>query len=360
MVQIGQCKRCGEVKPLTREYCKTKCYSYLRKHGILAKLPQLESPPSLTERQHEVLVGFLLGDGCLYRYKKYRHGKYEPHLSIGRQAGDKAYLQHNFLLFREFCNQTNIRIHGVYDKRTQKTYDKCNFSTRPSSAFRPYHDNWYDNVKRLPEKLELTPLTCAIWFCDDGSVLLNKKTNRLRLKLSTHSFTKEENNRLASALKQMFGNAHFSVCFDDGNYFLSAADHGAKEFIRYIEQFIPLSMSRKIVWTEEHFEQPDSFAQLKNRDRFHLNDKEQTILKLLSTRPMNPKLIAAHMNWTPNKDQATPSGLFLYLKRFNRYEWVTKTGTPHSYKNPITYQLTAKGAQALTNATELRQKSQYR
>ncbi|KKL68065.1 hypothetical protein LCGC14_2128690, partial [marine sediment metagenome] len=29
----------------------------------------------------------------------------------------------------------------------------------------------------------------------------------------------------------MFGNAHFSVCFDDGNYFLSAADHGAKDAV---------------------------------------------------------------------------------------------------------------------------------
>ncbi len=41
------------------------------------------------------------------------------------------------------------------------------------------------------------------------------------------------------------------------------------------------------------------------------------------------------------------SGLLLYLNRFLKYGWVTKYGTPHSYKDPIKYKITDDGVKAL-------------
>jgi hypothetical protein len=53
------------------------------------------------------------------------------------------------------------------------------------------------------------------------------------------------------------------------------------------------------------------------------------------------------MGWKKlSNPNVAPSGLMIYLKRFFSYGWVTKVGTPHSYKNPIKYQLTKSGLTA--------------
>jgi hypothetical protein len=333
----GICNRCGEFKKLTRGYCSNKCYCYLTRHNLIEKLEKNISPTVLTKLQEEILIGSMLGDGCLYK-----HQNYAPYLSIVRKLTDYSYLNYEFQYFTEFCNHDKIKINNIFDKRTKKIYKQCKFITRPSEVFESYHKKWYGEVKILPSDLVLTPLVCSIWFCDDGCITINKKTNRLRIKLSTHCFTKKENQTLIKILK-IITKETFTISCDDDNYFIYGSDAAAKAFINYTK-FFPLE--RKITWTTEHFNQEKSRCQLKNRDKLDMNEKSKNILKTLSNGKLSPRIIAEKIDWkTPNSK--TPSGLQMYLKRFLEYKWVKKSGTPNSYKDSIQYELTDQGFEIL-------------
>lgn len=341
-MNAGKCQKCGETRRLTRGYCSTKCYCQLIRHGLLAKIEKKISPSSLNKIQEEVLNGSMLGDGCLFKHPSSKW----PYLSIRRNINDIEYLKYEFELFQDFCN-IPPKTYDIFDKRTQKIYHGCKFQTRPSEAFMPYYQQWYEEKKIFPPNLELSPLTCAIWFCDDGCVIVDKRINRLKLKLATHCFTYQENCTIASVLKNMF-NAHFAIAHDRGSHYIISADAGARKFIEFIKLHIPTSMGRKITWGEVHLTRSKSYAQLKNRDAMDLNEKEQQILILLKTW-RSPKIIAKEMGWESPHQHHTPSGIFLYLKRFIKYQWVEKRGTPYSYKTPIQYKLTSEGEGILLN-----------
>ncbi len=105
MIRIGECKKCREIKKLTRGYCSSKCYSYLMRHNLLQKIPKIQSPVVFTQMQQEILTGSLLGDGCIFKHPT---GRY-PYLQIARKLTDIEYLKYEFDFFKEFCNQVEIK-----------------------------------------------------------------------------------------------------------------------------------------------------------------------------------------------------------------------------------------------------------
>jgi hypothetical protein len=340
MSQLGKCMKCGNEKRLTRGYCSSACYPYLRRHGLLVRLPKTESPTTLSKIQEEVMVGSLLGDGCLFM-----NSSLHPYFSLARKLTDISYLEYEFSFFKDFCNR-GIKIRETYDKRTQKSYMSCRFATRSSEAFSLLYSKWYQGKKIVPTDLQLTPLCCAIWFCDDGFIGVHKTTGRLRLKMSTHGFTKEENVRLCDLLENAVGGGHFSICKDEGNFFIHSSDEATKNFIKYIKNDMPECMHRKIKWTDEVFLQSKSYCHLKNRKILDLNDKSKNILSILMDLEdggnISPKSIAEKMGWIAS-NSSTPSGLSLYLKRFVEYGWIEKSGIPRNKNNNTVYRLTKEG-----------------
>lgn len=300
---------------------------------------------TLTKRQHQILTGLLLGDGSLYR-RQSKTKLSDAKLSLSRKAEDHEYNLFLYDAFRRFCSSPpNFK--NCYDKRHDKHYVQSFLNTRNAPAFNEHHAMWYGEQKILPLNFrakDLTPLTCAIWFCDDGCVFrANKKANRLALKLATHGFSFDENRCLADLLRSKFGEYYY-IAHDDGNYFIGSADAGCKAFIRHMTPELPSSMSRKVTWTEEQMLQKKSFAQLRNRDKFDFNEKETSIMQLMQKGdPLSPAAIAAAIRWM--RDGKTPSGLHLYLKRFLGYGWLSKSGTLHSYKDVIKYTITEEGRQ---------------
>lgn len=336
----GICQLCGKFKRLTRGYCATKCYESLMRKGLLNKIPKKISPTTLTKQQEEILIGSLLGDGCLYKHCK------NAHLVIIRKSTDAEYLKYEFEYFKNFCNQEEIKFSEIFDNRTQKTYYNCKFVTRSCPLLQLYYEKWYDKIKIIPDDLVLTPLICAIWFCDDGCILMpNKKCKRLALKLSTHGFSYEDNQKLVNLLTNEL-KEYFSIRYDEGNYYIAAADAGARAFIKYIEKYIPKSMNRKITWTKKQLNAPKSFSLLKNRNKYDFNEKEKAILKLLyENEKLSPKEITSKMNWICKwNSQSIPSGISLYLNRFLKLGWIEKTKIKR-----IKYNMTLSGINELKN-----------
>jgi hypothetical protein len=199
----------------------------------------LPMPNKLTLEQEQVLIGGLLGDFYLYQNKNHINAG----IACGRSSKDKKYLNFEYLLFKDFCND-GVKEKDCFDKRTLKTYKGVWFRTRVTEVFTPYKRKWYPSGNKIiPKDLKLTPLICAIWFCDDGSIIRVSKTN-CKLQLATDGFQKKEVEFLSSLLQKEIG-GQFNVYPKEGNYVIVAFHDTALKFIKYIQSDFPKSMKRK-------------------------------------------------------------------------------------------------------------------
>jgi len=241
MEDLPLCPRCNRRLKQRRGYC-ISCYSYLINKGIISKLEKPSVPEVLTTGQEQVLVGLMLGDGCLYCHKS----TFNPSLQVQRGLIDKEYHDWTVNLFRPFVSYDKESQH--YDKRTGKTYRFVRMNTRACSVFKNYYNQWYLNKrKRLPDNLELTPLTLAIWFADDGNMRASCSPHRLVMKLSTNGFTITEAKRLSAMLSERF-NAYFGISLNRGQPTIISADAGSRAFAKEIDSTMPESMLRKAYW----------------------------------------------------------------------------------------------------------------
>jgi hypothetical protein len=151
----------------------------------------------MNDKQKEILIGLMLGDGHL---EKAKAGK-NACLRITRKSADKKYLLEHAKIFANYGVKCKDR--SIFDKRTNKTYFQSVLRTAVHSELTEYWKNWYPNFKKIvPQNLILTPLSLATWFADDGSIKIQKRI--YDVKLATHSFTKEEVIHLKALLKTSF------------------------------------------------------------------------------------------------------------------------------------------------------------
>lgn len=275
----GICPTCKKPTLVwTRGQCRT-CYVRQLRSGELVKLQQEELPETLSPRQQEILVGHMLGDGCLYR----RLPTHKPYLSISRARVDRAYSEWTSAEFGAFSLPLVDR--DVHDERTGKTYKQSVFRTRRSSTFLEAYDAWYPlGVKVLPPKLSLTPLSLAVWVCDDGNVRTTCAPHRFQLKLSTMGFTQAEVERLAEMLCARY-REHFHTVCDEGKFYLTAADAGTRSLLQEIDLVFPISMGRKTIWRDPdarfYENQPRSFRRGNHwKSGMSLMEGESQVLRL--------------------------------------------------------------------------------
>lgn len=242
----GKCESCNKLCNLTRNLCST-CYSRKLKNGEIQKLPNPILPETFTEIQNNIIVGSLLGDGCLFRHRP----THKPHLLITRTKSDKAYCEWQANILNPFV--CFLKDYETYDKRTKKIYYSTRLRTRRSQIFNSYYQDWYpspDEIKRIPDNLILNPLILAIWFADDGSIKSTYSPWRLCLKLATHGFLLNDTEKLCSMLCKRY-NEYFGVQIDEGNAYITTADAGTRQFLKEIDGYLPISMNRKARWRKK-------------------------------------------------------------------------------------------------------------
>lgn len=239
----GNCPECqGWTQIWSRGLC-CSCYSQALRSGKIQKLVKPVVPNDLTPIQEQVLIGHLLGDGCLYRDK----ATHQAYLAVTRVSTDLEYLEWTQEVFQDFV-VSPIRSVSTFDSRTQKTYFSVKLRFRRCPVFTRYYEKWYPNgVKVVPTDLVLTPLIIAVWFSDDGSIRRTCSDWRFQIKLSTMGFTPEETDRLASMLSSRYFQ-YFSSLFDNGRKNLCAADAGSRALIAEIDSVLPRGMERKALW----------------------------------------------------------------------------------------------------------------
>jgi len=161
-------------------------------HGITPR--EVRSLPKvLASRQQEILVGTLLGDGCLAQ-----HGRFHR-LFVKHQIAQRALAEFKRTAFKSFVT---MPLHEFDQKLGDRRYPCVQFVTRTAPVFSEWHARFYSGRRKIvPVGITelLTPLTMAVWFMDDGGA------DYAGLDIQAHCFEPDESELLVVALAERFG-----------------------------------------------------------------------------------------------------------------------------------------------------------
>lgn len=180
----------------------------------------------VTERQKEILIGSILGDGYIYPAGK---------VQLEQSAKQKEYLFWKFTELRELAYPAKPQLVNRFDSRTGQTYSSYRFWLR--QYFGSWRKIFYQGkTKVFPKKLILTPLIVAVWYMDDGSFSDNSCV------ISAESFSKQS---LKMAQKQFWNQFQIRTIIRSNQKLLIRAKD-QKRFGKIIEPFMHPSMQYKI------------------------------------------------------------------------------------------------------------------
>lgn len=193
---------------------------------------------SLSQRQKEILVGSLLGDGCVHKHHEginscryiETHSIKQKDYAMWKYNEFKNFISNNFRFCRNgFINSEKIVFETVLHK------DFCYF-----------YDLFYQNNKKIiPQNIKsfLTPLSLAIWYMDDGSQHIVYK--RPVARFSTYCFLENDIDILIEAMKNNFNIICRKVKSQKG-IIVQICQSETEKLFKIIKPYILESMSYKI------------------------------------------------------------------------------------------------------------------
>jgi recombination protein RecA len=146
----------------------------------------------LSAQQQSVLVGTLLGDGCLAK-----HGRFHR-LHVKHKAAHIALVEYKHAVFADYVT---MPLHRFDQQLGDKRHPCAQFATRTSPVFSDWHRRFYrEGRKHVPLDIEmlLTPLAIAVWFMDDGAA------DYAGVTIQTHNFVGTEVRQLVEVLSGRF------------------------------------------------------------------------------------------------------------------------------------------------------------
>ncbi len=142
--------------------------------------------PKLTLREKSIIVGTLLGDGHFNCPRK------TPSLGITHGGKQKEYMYWKVKILKKIGG--GIYYRKRYDKRTKKYYEGYSFYSKSHPFFKYLYKQFYSSGLKQPNQEILNILTnegVAIWYCDDGSLYINKRTG-YHLVLGINAFNNQK------------------------------------------------------------------------------------------------------------------------------------------------------------------------
>lgn len=195
----------------------------------------------ITQEEHDLIVGSLLGDSSIRQREKNSCFRFTHSIKQRSYAEYKKNLLSNFNIseFREVKRKIrNNYIHAI------------DFATDTHSVFNYYRKLFYKNNRKVVTKEileQLSPRSLAIWICDDGSY----DNTQGYIVLCTNAYTLEEHKLMKEFFKDKFG-LNPTIGFRDGKYyFLRFKQDDSKKLIEIIKPFMPKSMLYKIGGSNE-------------------------------------------------------------------------------------------------------------
>src|SRR5581483_4787496 len=206
-------------------------------HSIEIEL--LKRDLKLTDVQREILVGILLGDGCLESQNKGRTYR----LKIEQSARHEAYVRHLYQCFRPWILSEPV------SKRCRASNGSFSvswaFSSVSHASFRFYAQQFYAGDKKcVPKQIErwLTPRGLAYWFMDDGSM---KSKQSKGIVLNTQGFECSDVERLIGVLGARFAlSANLRRQREGFQIYISGFSY--ENFVDLVDPFLIAEMRYKV------------------------------------------------------------------------------------------------------------------
>jgi hypothetical protein len=190
---------------------------------------------TLSQKQHEIIKGTILGDGNLIQGGKYSHLRFEQK--------NKDYLFHLYDIFKDWTRTAPIERRQKRLVTSEFTYSwYCATISHPQ--IQTYRELFYPNGKKILTATTIdfilsSPAVLAYWYMDDGT------KHCYGYRILTCGFSLEENNLLAKALLVKFDlkvNIH-----KQRSYYLLYITAGSKNrFKELVEPYIVPSMRYKL------------------------------------------------------------------------------------------------------------------
>ena len=194
----------------------------------------------LSDEQRDIIVGSLLGDGCL---ETQNNGK-TYRLKIENMLAQKDYVDWKYNFLKEWVlTPPQIKKHVFYGKEREN----YRFATVSHGSLRFYAQQFYQDGKKVMPKLIgklLTPLALAVWFMDDGSI---KSNHHKALVIHAQSFEKIDLEKAIKVLESKYSiKANLRKRDDGSGYVLYLLSETVDEFIDTVKGYTIPSMKYKL------------------------------------------------------------------------------------------------------------------
>ncbi|MBI3558936.1 hypothetical protein HY085_00935 [Candidatus Gottesmanbacteria bacterium] len=183
---------------------------------------------SLTKEQKEILVGVLLGDGAMRK-------KTQALLEINHSIKQKELVDWLYAKFKDFVGTAPKARLGNGNRVAYR------FTTRSLPVFTQFYD-WFfkDKGKIIPGNLEITPLTLACWYMDDGSCCDRD------IYLNSQQFNQEEQEKLCLLLQKQ-QNIQASLNKDKIYWRIRIKKASVQKFMDLIREYMLPSFNYKLL-----------------------------------------------------------------------------------------------------------------
>lgn len=184
----------------------------------------------LSDVQIDYLIGALLGDGSLIK------GRHDRNAQFSYISKSKQHVRYIYDKFENLSGDNGIKRNEYIDARTGKKYGSYRFRTLSNRLFTEYYALWYvKGKKHLPDSLILNPTICLIWYIGDGGISHGNRCESI--KLSTHCFTKDEQERILLPQLSQFNAVLQKAGVGKGGsnqYFIYIPHKSVQDFLDYI------------------------------------------------------------------------------------------------------------------------------
>ena len=185
---------------------------------------------SLTQLQKSLLLGTVLGDGYIRKFP----GRKDALLEINHSFKQKEYVDWKYKILE------NVSASQPKSRNGNKGRIAYRFYTKQLPEISELMNMFYLNGKKIiPDKINLDPISLAVWYMDDGS-----QCRDCDMYLNTQQFDLKDQIKLIERLKELGLEARINK---DKNYyrlrFIKSSIPKLKELIK---SYIVPSMSYKI------------------------------------------------------------------------------------------------------------------
>lgn len=214
-----------------------------------------QSPKQIAK---EIILGTLLGDSMIVETS---HTK--GYLKMCQGKDQVQYLIWKMQTLKPLVDTFGVSYQNKDKRDTWKSKLRIHVWSLSQTYLHHLYNDYYSNgvkVVRLNVLRRLTPVSLAVWYMDDGSVI-HQKGVVYGCRLYTNGFSMEENHLIADYMKESW-NIEFNVLHDSrsNSYFLNTPKNGAEKFIELVKPHIHESMKYKIDpfhYNAEHSDIPD-------------------------------------------------------------------------------------------------------